>query len=229
MAQFHFVEDYERHVARLMAEHPRDEAMSLAVGGLYEQLGRVELALLRHLGLRSSMAVFDLGCGSGRLASALGQSGLRLDYLGTDVVAALLDYAASRSPAHFRFALHRELSIPLADASVDLACAFSVFTHLLHQESYIYLQEMHRVLKPGGRAIFSFIEFAEPGHWPIFEHTVATQRSTERPVLNQFIERSVIGIWADRLGFELQQFIDATADVTGAGGLGQAAAVLRRP
>lgn len=38
MAQFHFVEDYERHVAALLEQHPIDEAMSLAVGGLYDVL-----------------------------------------------------------------------------------------------------------------------------------------------------------------------------------------------
>jgi len=37
LATFHFVEDYERHVDRLMREHPLAEAMSLAVGGCYEQ------------------------------------------------------------------------------------------------------------------------------------------------------------------------------------------------
>lgn len=33
MAQFHYVEDYERLVSELISKHPIDEAMSLAVGG----------------------------------------------------------------------------------------------------------------------------------------------------------------------------------------------------
>jgi hypothetical protein len=33
MPTVHFFEDYERHVAELMASHPLDEAMSLAVRG----------------------------------------------------------------------------------------------------------------------------------------------------------------------------------------------------
>ena len=46
MAEFHFVEDYERHVARLMRDHPIDEAMSLAVGGAYDIIGRIEAEAL---------------------------------------------------------------------------------------------------------------------------------------------------------------------------------------
>jgi ubiquinone/menaquinone biosynthesis C-methylase UbiE len=226
MARFHFVEDYERHVAALIAAHPLDEAMSLAVGGHYEELGRIEAAMLRTAGLRRGMRVFDLGCGSGRLAATLGAAQLDLSYHGTDVVQALLDYAATRSPPHFRFTLHPELSIPAADGTVDLACAFSVFTHLLHHETFVYLAEMQRVLKSGGLVVFSFLEFAAPSHWVVFESTIEAQRHSRLPALNQFIERNAIVVWAAHLGFEVMRFIDGHVD-TGAGPLGQSAVVLR--
>lgn len=105
------------------------------------------------------MTVLDMGCGSGRLPAALGTGGIKVEYVGVDIVQSLLDYAATRSPGHYRFVLHRELSTPLPDASVDIACVFSVFTHLLHQESFIYLQELRRVTRPGGLVLFSFLEF----------------------------------------------------------------------
>lgn len=228
MAQFHFVEDYQRHVAALLAAHPLDEAMALAVGGGFDRFGQIEMALLVQAGLRAGMSLFDLGCGSGRLAVALSNSALHLHYHGTDVVQALLDYAASRSRPGFRFQLHPALTIPRADESVDIACAFSVFTHLLHHESYIYLEEMKRVLRPGGRVVFSFLEFAEPRHWKFFQHAVAAQRNSEQPVLCQFMERQVVANWAAALGLELERFVDGRED-TGAGPLGQTAVVLRKP
>jgi ubiquinone/menaquinone biosynthesis C-methylase UbiE len=227
MAEFHFVEDYERHVAGLIEQHSLDEAMSLAVGGNYEYVGRIEVELLRRFGLRDGMSLFDLGCGSGRLAAAIGSSDLQIEYLGTDVVQALLDYAQSKSSKNYRFILCRELSIPSPDHSFDFACAFSVFTHLLHQESFIYLEEMRRILRPDGRIVFSFIEFASPNHWMTFEHTVAGQRSTTRPVLNQFIERNAIEAWAAHLGFRVETFVDDDADF-GGGPLGQSVVVLQR-
>ena len=43
--------------------------------------------------------------------------------------------------------------------------AFSVFTHLLHEESFIYLEDFKRVLKPGGSVVFSFLEVLVVGRF----------------------------------------------------------------
>jgi ubiquinone/menaquinone biosynthesis C-methylase UbiE len=228
MARFHFVEDYERLVADLMHRHPIDEAMSLAVGGNYDHIGRVELAILKHAGLRDGMAVIDLGCGSGRLATALGQEGLAIDYLGIDVVQALLDYAQARAPSSFRFVLHRQLDLPADTETVDIACAFSVFTHLLHTETYLYLEDIVRVLKPRGTLVFSFLELAEPGHWSIFEQTVEAQRRSALPHLNMFIERNAIDLWCERLGFQREAFVGAAEPRWDGHALGQSVAILRK-
>jgi SAM-dependent methyltransferase len=99
MAQFLFVEDYIKHVANLKAAYPLDEAMVKAVDGAdYHQAGQTERDILFVAGLRPGMSVFDLGCGSGRLATALTKERISLQYLGTDVVQDLLDYAASKTP-----------------------------------------------------------------------------------------------------------------------------------
>jgi 2-polyprenyl-3-methyl-5-hydroxy-6-metoxy-1,4-benzoquinol methylase len=127
MAKFHFVEDYEKHVADLTSCHPIDEAMSLAVGGGYDHIGRVELAILKHVGLCDGMALIDLGCGSGRLATALEPSGLAIDYLGIDIVQALLDYAQTRAPSNYRFVLHRQLDLPADAETMEIVCAFDFF------------------------------------------------------------------------------------------------------
>jgi ubiquinone/menaquinone biosynthesis C-methylase UbiE len=231
MAQFHFVEDYEALVAQLMKAHPLDEAMSLAVGGNYEEFGQVERALLEHAGLRDGMTLVDLGCGSGRLAHALGQYA-RLEYIGIDIIAELLKYARTKCPRNYRFILHRELSIPLPTHSVDMVCAFSLFTHLLHEETYIYLEEVMRVLKPGGKLVFSFLEF-ESGtayHWKIFQDTVTARRHQARPHLNTFIERNAIEVWARHLGGEVLGFVAGDEVVPNATAcLGQTVAILGTP
>jgi ubiquinone/menaquinone biosynthesis C-methylase UbiE len=225
----HFVRDYRRLVTRLLARHPLDEAMSLAVGGDYERIGAVECALLRHAGLRDGMALVDFGCGSGRLAWALGEQRVPIDYCGIDIDQRLLDYARTRSPSHFRFVLNQALRLPAADAAADMVCAFSVFTHLRHAETYLYLEDIHRVLRPGGILVFSFLEFAQPRHWQVFADTAAAERGRGAPHLNQFIERNAIDLWAEKLGFERPAYVDADAAPWGAPGpLGQSAAILRR-
>lgn len=230
MAQFHFVEDYVKHVAALRAAYPIDEAMALAVGGPdYNGIGQIELNILRAAGLKSGMSVFDLGCGSGRLANALGKSGIELEYLGTDVVQDLLDYAETKTPSHYRYVLHRELSVPAETASIDIACAFSVFTHLLHHETFIYMDDIRRVLRPGGKLVFSFLEFHTVSHWTVFEQTVAAQRASNTPHLNTFIERNAIQVLAERIGLRVERFIEGAEKVGGGEALGQSTVIISKP
>jgi len=113
------------------------------------------------------------------------------------VVQALLDYAAL----------------------ADMVIAFSVFTHLHHEETYAYLQDSWRALKPGGKMAFSILEFSVSENWSVLEHTVAGRQSRTLEHMNTFIERSVIKIWSAHLGFSVDRFIDG----------GQTFCVLRKP
>jgi SAM-dependent methyltransferase len=149
LAQFDFEEDYERHVAHLVKTLPLDEAMSQAVGGSSAAFGAIERDILRYPGLQNEMSLLDLGCGSGRFAKALGDS-MKVGYIVLDVVQPLLDYARSISPPNYRFVLNLALSIPCDTSSIDMACAFSVFTHLLHAETYIYLDDIRAYPETSG-------------------------------------------------------------------------------
>lgn len=228
MSEFHFVEDYEILVDQLLAAHPLHEAMSLAVGGYYEHFKGILAEALVQNGLRDGMSLVDLGCGSGRAAKGISER-VQIDYLGIDIVPRLLDYAASVCPKHYRFKCHRQLSIPAGDASADMLCAFSLFTHLLHEETYVYLQESHRVLKPGGKVVMSFLEFAAPAHWDVFAPTVQNRRTNARAPLNMFIERNVIDVWCSHLGFHRVEFVDGGEPRWSGYALGQSLAVLQKP
>jgi SAM-dependent methyltransferase len=224
----HFVREYRRVVTKQLARLPLKEAMSAAVGGQYERVGDIELAVLQYAGLRDGMSLIDFGCGSGRLASALAKAALHIHYLGVDVEPRLLNYAKRGAPADFKFVLNRALTIPSPDASADFICAFSVFTHLRHAETYLYLRDMHRVLRPGGRLVFSFIEFAQPLHWKIFEEDVEAESRRVSLHLNQFVERNVLNLWCEKLGYEQSCLIESDAAPGGGSSLGQTAMILRR-
>lgn len=229
MAEFHFVEDYVRWVDTLIARHPYREAMELAVGGDWNAVGSIEAAILRYAGLRDGMRLVDLGCGSGRLAQALPRTA-DVNYLGLDVVPALLDYARSICPRHYRFERNLSLTFPEPTASADMICAFSVFTHLLPEETYLYLEDALRILRPGGKVVLSFLEFANPEHWPAFENVVNAQRTSSRPHLNTFLERGAIKVFAQRLGFKAPIFIGGDeAPWRSQPPLWQAVAILGKP
>jgi len=125
-------------------------------------------------GLRREEAVLELGCGHGRTARGL-LFYLRSPgrYVGLDIDHERLEDARARitrrSP-DFQFvgldvrsghynpdgALDAaRCAFPFGDGEFDVVYAASLFTHLLPAEAVNYLRESRRVLKPGGRCLFS--------------------------------------------------------------------------
>lgn len=144
-------------------------------GGDFAQAGLELLDQLRTFGgLDPESHVLDIGCGIGRLAQPLStflsdQAG----YTGFDVspraVAICRKRFAQRRP-DFRFveadlgnaeyrAKGREREdayrFPVDSNSVEVAAAFSVFSHMRLASIRHYLQEASRVLAPGGRFVFT--------------------------------------------------------------------------
>ena len=203
---FDFVTAYEAHAnALLEAQNDPDRALELAVGSTQEEfyaVGEMQKDLLVAQGLRTHSSLVEIGCGSGRLAAQL-LGWLAGPYLGTDVVQVLLDRAATLANApNIRFERVTGLSVPIEDASADMVCAFSVFTHLLHEQSFVYMRDCFRVLKPGGRLVFSYLEFRVPSHWAVMEGNVQNVSEGSR-VLNQFMSVDAIEAWAEHLNFEV--------------------------
>jgi SAM-dependent methyltransferase len=231
---------YREHVRKLEEQHgDHAVAMQEAVGGEFESIGQMELDLLASVGLPDDGYLIDVGCGSGRLAAPLSRC-WKGNYLGTDIVPELLDHARSLvDRPEWRFELCSDLLIPATSDTADIVCFFSVFTHLLHEETYRYLHEAHRVLRPGGRVVFSFLEFSVKSHWGVFEADVQARGAAHH---NQFISRDGIEAWASHLGFEVEHiwagdvpFIPLSKPVTmsglafeNVGTFGQSAAVLRK-
>ncbi len=239
----HFLSAYLRQSRELLQTNDESRAMALAVGGDFDAVGALEFCLLRQCGLTPEHRIVDVGCGSGRLAKQLsGYLQPGDNYLGVDVVPELLGYArriCGRSDWSFREV--RGTAIPAPDVSADFVAFFSVFTHLQHEETYRYLREAARVLKPEGKIVFSFLEFRIPAHWFIFENSVKDER-TEK-VLNQFIDRDMIREFCSHLGLRISEMHDGHVPhialdrtirwddgrcMTGLGNLGQSVCVLEQ-
>jgi len=106
--------------------------------------------------------VLDLCCGTGDLAFAFRREARAgAEITGSDFVPEMLVRArakADASGAAVKFMEADALALPFADASFDLvSCAFG-FRNLANYDRG--LQEIRRVLKPGGAA--AILEFAEP-------------------------------------------------------------------
>jgi SAM-dependent methyltransferase len=120
-------------------------------------------------------------------------------------------------------------------------CFFSVLTHLRNEESYLYLEEARRVLKPGGRIVFSFLDFSQGPHRTVFEVTVAALRASSDRQVNEFISKDAIALWADMLHVDVVAVHDGITPYIAASdspyrpadvrqvSLGQSACVLQKP
>jgi SAM-dependent methyltransferase len=122
-------------------------------------------------------SVFDFGCGCGRVARQLIQQLPRPQrYVGIDVHPELVAWCREHlAPAAHGFEFHHHdvrdnlvnpgvdkpdvLPFPVADASVTLFEALSIFTHIVERQMAFYLREAARVLRTDGQINASFLLF----------------------------------------------------------------------
>lgn len=192
---------------QLRSAYSEDEAVRIAVGGEFEGFGRLLREALIFHGLTPGDYLIDVGCGSGRLAKPLAEY-LHGKYLGIDVVPGLVAYARKLvARPDWRFEVAEGLAIPEADQQADMVCFFSVLTHLLHEESFVYLREAKRVLKPGGKIVLSFLDFSVAGHWDSFESNLRDIGIGAQP-MNVFVCAGMLREWAKRLELEIEVIHD---------------------
>jgi SAM-dependent methyltransferase len=144
---------------------------------VFKANGEEFLKILREkCGLLPSHSLLDVGCGIGRKTLPL------LTYLtppqgryeGVDIAKSGIDWCQARfTPRfpHFRFQLMNvyngvynptatvkacEYRFPFADNSFDAVLLGSVFTHTMVEDTWNYLSEIRRMLKPGGRCLISY-------------------------------------------------------------------------
>jgi SAM-dependent methyltransferase len=113
-------------------------------------------------------AILDWGCGCGRILrhwAALDATRVH----GCDINPRMVAWCDGNLP--FAHVAVNDISPPLPypDASLDLVYALSVLTHLPEDLQHEWVQECRRVLKPGGRLLFSTMG----------EHYLTLQRLSE--------------------------------------------------
>ena len=138
-----------------------------------EKLGIADLANKR---------VLDMGCGN-KFVQAILQSGQPIGhYVGIDIHAGLIAYLQENVTDN-RFTFHtsdtkndmynpegellsEQSRLPVDEASFDIICLFSVFTHLAPDDYVLMLKLLRRYIKPDGKILFTLIvnETTKGGH-----------------------------------------------------------------
>jgi len=201
---------YPKYIANLLKSFDRQTAMALAVGNEFDyiKMGNILLDLTIQWGkLRKGKLILDVGCGSGRLAYALAQSEMaeQVHYIGMDIVPELLEYARDRcNRPGWEFLFHNQHKFPLKDNSVDLVVFFSVLTHLLEEEGFIFLKEAKRVLKKDGRMLCSYLSILDDNHRKMFIQRVnSIEQGKNELLLDLYLTPEVFKEYAQMLEMQL--------------------------
>jgi len=123
-----------------------------AVAGLAPRLHLLKKIISQHFGTDRNITIVDLGCGYGAFVHACRLAGFE-NVTGVDGSAEQIEagtrlgipgLAEGDLIAHLR---------TLRDAAVDIVIAFDVIEHFTKGELVGFVDEVHRVLKPGGKWI----------------------------------------------------------------------------
>jgi SAM-dependent methyltransferase len=137
-----YVRDYSDHVAGAVRLPACGDDFFLAAKGI--QLRKL---LKSRFGDTSKLKILDVGCGIGLLERQLAGAASLL--VGVDVAIEALCYAR-QSVAQASFAGFDGLRLPFSERVFDVAVAVCVFHHVEPDQRLAVVEEMARVVRPGG-------------------------------------------------------------------------------
>ena len=111
-------------------------------------VGATARATMARMSVGAADSVLDVGCGTGALLQQLALSCPTARLCGLDPVAEMLNVARRRLPANVQLREGWAESLPFEDGEFDAVVCCSTLHHI--REPLRALQEMRRVLRPGG-------------------------------------------------------------------------------
>lgn len=147
--------------------------------------------------------ILEIGCGVGRVGRALAP--LCRHWFGSDISGEMLKHAAKRlaSFSNVTFVELNDVNLEMfPDNGLDLTYCTVVFMHLYEWDRYRYVQEMFRVLRPGGRCYFDNMDITSNPGWQMFMDG-ANLRPHRRPAhLSMISSGEELETYAKRAGFK---------------------------
>jgi ubiquinone/menaquinone biosynthesis C-methylase UbiE len=152
-------ENYDRSILQRLLFRPAHRAIIARIGAGFGD---------------RPLTVLDVGCGTGVFAALLREALPHAKVWGVDLVAAMLAKGRARWQAQRGYVLPVQGDserLPFCEKAFDVVTCANSFHHYPHQQRAI--DEMHRVLKPGGRLILVDGSRDDPWGWFIYDVCVA--------------------------------------------------------
>jgi SAM-dependent methyltransferase len=162
----------------LLAVVPPDEVHAmgrgpLAAGGSFYYADLV-LEALRRGGADpfAQRAALDFGCSSGRVVRVMRAVLPAVEWHACDPNADAIQWASRNLPGIDFLVSEQEPPLPFEDGALDFAYAISIWSHFAESAALRWLEEMHRILRPGALLVLtvqglnSIAHFGAHGGWP---------------------------------------------------------------
>jgi ubiquinone/menaquinone biosynthesis C-methylase UbiE len=147
MAERRF-DDFDPFADNYRSIHDRNVAIS---GGNSRYFARMKVELIAELGPQVPFSMLDLGCGDGETAAIIPDFFPGAWIEGIDVSAQSIQVAQARQLPHASFQVYNGTDIPFPEQQFDFVFVAGVFHHVDRQYHIRIMQEIARVLKPGGQ------------------------------------------------------------------------------
>jgi SAM-dependent methyltransferase len=134
------------------------------VGGMWDEIGDLQIGFLKARGLSPGHRLVDIGCGSLRGGVRCVSYLDRGNYYGLDINASLIEAGREElvrsglTGKQPNLLVNDKFEMSRFGVSFDYAIAVSVFTHLYMNHIARCLVEARKVLKPGGKLFATFFE-----------------------------------------------------------------------
>lgn len=126
--------------------------------------------------LETSDVILEIGPGGGRFTEILLPKCRKLIAVETSPTILQLLRRRFGDDGRIEYRLTRGLGLEgVSDSSVDAAFSYGVFVHLQHWDIFNYLEELNRVLRPGGKAIIQHSNTLSELGWELFRAEVPRQ------------------------------------------------------
>lgn len=172
--------------------------------------GRWAAAQVRAaLDVGSEDRVLELGCGVGRIGRELAPH--CREWVGADISDNMIDHAIERTSGLNNVSFHKLTRTSLEmidDESVDKAYSIAVFCHMDKEDLYLYLQELNRVLRPGGLIFVETWNLVHPIGWRRWEYEPSVwarsdQGKRKDVARNQFCTPEEFALYVSHAGFDI--------------------------
>ncbi len=143
--------------------HVMARGPTAAAGGLYE--ADIVAAGLASCGIDISemREALDFGCSSARVVRVFAAVYPEIRWHGCDPNGPAIEWANANLPGIDFFKSSDAPPLPLAEGSLDLAYAISIWSHFAPDLGLRWFEEMHRLIRPGGHLVFTTHGFTSVG------------------------------------------------------------------